>query len=246
MNERDKIREQLLEDFLRSEPTAAKEKARMNAIRSGIGILGGLGGLGFSAYQRKQGLNKLKEQAPAFDFTESDPMLLDEISQAQVRSQLGSPALMRSVDEGSARTRQAAEANALLASQGQSNLAGSIMQEGALAAAGLEREGALTNENVKMQQQAALRQLLGQRQAERGMQSQERSNVYDNQLQQYLMGQMAGNQVASQGTQGILDSIALLLQDSPDMYENIRKIRGMRKRDFTPIEKIPMRPYNPI
>lgn len=211
-----------------SDPTTLRGKTREDLVRSALNLIGNIGGAGFGMFQRRQGLRDMNRQMPTFEMTQEDPLLQDEIAKAQVAAELGSPQYMRAVDEAAAQQLTGSRAASNVAGQGQSNITGSIMQEGAINSARTRRGGALENENIRLQRQGVLQGLLGQRQNERAMQSNERTGVYNAQLQNYLFGQQNAANVANAGTQNIVDSLYNLLGNSADAFSIARKLKGLR------------------
>lgn len=218
----------LLAKFNALPPETQIANNRNQLLQSGISLAKGLGGAAFGAYQRRQAEKDLKRQAPQLEMTPNDPLLQQEIANQQLRAELGSPALMRASEEAAARQMAMANANAQLAGAGQAGITGALQQEGAIAAAQGLRQGALANEQLKMEQQGGLRQLIGQRQNENALQSGERRQSYQNAMEQYLLGQEGAQGVMKAGNTNIVNSLYGLLDNVPqglDAFNRLKKLR---------------------
>lgn len=214
---------------------------RNQLLQSGISLAKGLGGAAFGAYQRRQADKDLRRQAPQLELTPDDPLLQQEIANQQLRAEIGSPALMRASEEAAAQQMAMANANARLAGAGQAGITGALQQEGAIAASQGLRQGALANEQLKMEQQGGLRQLIGQRQNENAMQSGERRQSYQNAMEQYLLGQQGAQGVMQSGNTNIVNSLYGLLDNVPQGLDAFNRLRALRSRQSAAPMTVPER-----
>ena len=173
--------------------------------------------------------NKKMPPRPGQPVFSRDNVLNTELANAQVRSQMLSPQMLREMNRSSAGRMQAATNNAAAASGGQAGSFASNVQQAAVSNADQKLKDLMAAEQMRLANQQAMQNLMAQRGEETGRLQGQAFHRSDQDLEDYRQAVRQANNERQFGRQMAVNNFTGALSNLPTVIEGFQKRSAAKK-----------------